>query len=140
MVSLLVITHGEFGAYLVEAAEAIVGPQREGVRSLAISPRHSIEEIRGRVRELVEELDGPDGLVVASDMPGGTPTNVALPLISGRPKVFMVSGVNLYMLVGAFGRRAALPPGELAARMVEDGRRSVNDMRKLLAQQAGAKG
>jgi mannose/fructose-specific phosphotransferase system component IIA len=139
MINFLIITHGEFGAYLIEAAEAIVGAQPEGVRAVSISARHSIDEIRETLSRDLQELSGPDGLIVAADMPGGTPMNVALPLVKDMPNVQMVSGVNLYMLVGAFTRRGGSLE-EVARRMVEDGRKSVNDLKLLLeAQKAKAK-
>ena len=133
MVNFLVVTHGEFGAYLIEAAEAIVGVQPDGVRSIPISPRHTIDEIRQKLSSELEDLRrGGAGVVVAADMPGGTPTNVTMPLIKDMPDVEMVTGVNLYMLVGAFTRRGTMSASELAKRMVEDGRKSVHDMKHLL--------
>jgi len=136
VINFLVVTHGEFGAYLVEAAEGIVGAQPEGVRTVSISPRHPIEAIRAQVAGLLGELDGPEGLIVVADMPGGTPSNVTLPLLKDRPRVHLVAGANLYMLVGAFARRKEMEVGDLARRMVEDGRRSVADMKLLLASRA----
>ncbi len=138
MVNFIVITHGEFGAYLIEAAEAIVGEQAQGVRSVSISPRHSIEEVRERFRAALEQLDGPDGLIVVSDMPGGTPTNVALPLIKDRARAEMVSGLCLYMLVVGFTQRRERGARELAGAMVEAAQRSAQDMKALLA--AGKRG
>jgi mannose/fructose-specific phosphotransferase system component IIA len=140
MINFLIVTHGEFGAYLIEAAEAIVGAQAEGVRAISISPRHSIDEIRDALTMAIRELEGPDGLIVAADMPGGTPMNVALPLLKDLPNVQMVSGLNLYMLVGAFTRRASGTLEEVTRRMVEDGKKSVHDLKQLLeAQRARAK-
>ena len=131
MVNLLIITHGEFGAYLVEAAEGIVGPQA-GVRCVGISPRLTIDEVRGRVLSAVAEL-GPAELVVVVDMPGGTPCNVVLPVVKDLAGAHVVSGLNLYMLVSAFNNRASLDGARLAERMIECGRRAVADVKKMLA-------
>lgn len=130
MVSLLVITHGDFGAYLVEAAESIVGPQQR-VRCVGVSPRLPVDEVRRRVLEAVSELGGGE-LVVAVDMPGGTPCNVVLPVVKDLPGAHVVSGVNLYMLVSAFNNREGATPAELAERMIECGRRAVADVKKML--------
>lgn len=130
MVSLLVITHGDFGAYLVEAAESIVGPQKN-VRCVGVSPRLPVDEVRRRVLEAVTELGGGE-LVVAVDMPGGTPCNVVLPVVKDLPGAHVVSGVNLYMLVSAFNNREGAAPEELAERMIECGRRAVADVKKML--------
>ena len=130
MVNLLVITHGDFGAYLVEAAESIVGPQ-QGVRCVGVSPRLPVDEVRRRVLSAVSELGGGE-LVVAVDMPGGTPCNVVLPVVKDLPGAHVVSGVNLYMLVSAFNNRAGSTAGALAERMIECGRRAVADVKKML--------
>ena len=130
MVSLLVITHGDFGAYLVEAAESIVGPQQK-VRCVGVSPRLPVDEVRRRVLEAVSELGGGE-LVVAVDMPGGTPCNVVLPVVKDLPGAHVVSGVNLYMLVSAFNNREGSTPEALAERMIECGRRAVADVKKML--------
>lgn len=131
MVNLLVITHGEFGAYLVEAAEGIVGPQT-GVRCVGISPRLTVDEVRRRVLAAVAEL-GVGEFVVAVDMPGGTPCNVVLPVVKDLPGAHVVSGVNLYMLVSAFNNRAGTDGALLAEKMIECGRRAVVDVKKMLA-------
>ncbi|MBI3300145.1 MAG: hypothetical protein HYZ75_18415 [Elusimicrobia bacterium] len=131
MVNLLIITHGEFGAYLVEAAEGIVGPQT-GVRSVGISPRLTVDEIRRRIMTAVAEL-GPGELVVAVDMPGGTPCNVVLPVVKDLPAAHVVSGVNLYMLVSAFNNRGSGDGAQLAERMIDCGRKAVADVKKMLA-------
>ncbi|MFH1725410.1 MAG: PTS fructose transporter subunit IIA [Elusimicrobiota bacterium] len=132
MINFLIVTHGEFGAYLVEAAEAIVGAQPDGVRIVSISPRHSIDIIRESIVAGLKGLDTPDGVVVVSDMPGGTPTNVALPLVKDSPNIRMVSGLNLYMLIVAFTRRSSAPLDEVVSKMVDDGRKSIQDVKKLL--------
>ena len=130
MVSLLVITHGDFGAYLVEAAESIVGPQKN-IRCVGVSPRLPVDEVPRRVMDAVSELGGGE-LVVAVDMPGGTPCNVVLPVVKDLPGAHVVSGVNLYMLVSAFNNREGAALAELAERMIECGRRAVADVKKML--------
>lgn len=131
MINFLIVTHGEFGAYLVEAAESIVGVQARGVRVVAISPRLSVPEARERVGKAVEELSGAEGLVVLTDMPGGTPGNLAFPLIKDRRRVELVSGVNLYMLVSAFSHRDALPLERLVEKIIADGQKSIRDIRQM---------
>lgn len=138
MVNILVVTHGEFGAYLIEAAESIVGRQGRGVRAVSISARLSVAEIRERIRRAVRELSGEDGLLLLTDMPGGTPGNLSFPLIKDLPRVEMVSGVNLYMLVAAFGHRERLGLAELLERAIADAQRSIRDMRRLFRESAAA--
>lgn len=136
MINFIVVTHGEFGAYLVEAAESIVGRQAQGVRTIPISPRQSVPEIGRRVSRAITELGTPDGMVIFIDMPGGTPGNLSFPLIKDLPAIEMVSGVNLYMLISAFSNREKCRLGELVEKLLADGRKSIQDIRQVFLSQA----
>lgn len=132
MVNFLIVTHGEFGAYLVEAAESIVGRQGDGVAVVSISARLSVDEVRRRVEAAVGDLRGPDGLIVVTDIPGGTPSNVAVPAAKDLPNVAVISGINLYMLITAFTHRKTLGFDELTRKILVDGQRSIKDMKAAL--------
>ncbi|PCI37538.1 MAG: PTS sugar transporter subunit IIA [Elusimicrobia bacterium] len=136
MVNIIVITHGDFGAYLIEAAEGIVGAQSKGVRVVPISARLSVGEVKTRLQGAIEALRGPSGIVVATDMPGGTPCNVAMPLVKDLEQIHMVSGVNLYMLIAAFNARKKVDSRELAGIMVLAGKRSCTDVKNLFLAKA----
>ena len=137
MINFIVVTHGEFGAYIVEAAEGIVGRQESGVRVVPTSSRQSIGEIKKRVEKALTELASPEGVVVFTDMPGGTPNNLAFPLIKDAKKVEMISGVNLYMLVSAFSNRERLTIDKLVEKVVADGQKSIRDVRAMFLAAAG---
>jgi PTS system mannose-specific IIA component len=137
MINFVIVTHGEFGAYLVEAAESIVGRQSQGVRVVGISPRLSVPEIRERIQKAVKELSCADGLVLFTDMPGGTPSNLSFPAVKDAVKVEMVSGVNLYMLVSAFNHRDDMPLDKFVEKVLSDGQKSIRDIRHMFL--AGAK-
>lgn len=131
MINFIIITHGEFGGYLVEAAETIVGRQPAGVRVVATSSRLSVPEIQARIGKALKDLASPDGIIVFTDMPGGTPNNLSFPLVKDARNVELVSGVNLYMLVCAFSHRDRLPLGALVEKIVADGQRSIRDVRQM---------
>jgi PTS system mannose-specific IIA component len=137
VINFIVVTHGEFGAYIVEAAEGIVGRQEAGVRVVATSSRQSIGEIKTRVEHALAELANADGVIVFTDMPGGTPNNLSFPLIKDARKVEMISGVNLYMLISAFGNRASMPLEKLVEKIVADGQKSIRDVRAMFLAAAG---
>ena len=141
MINIIIITHGEFGAYLVEAAEgiaAVLGTDDSfGGLCVGISARMSVVEVRGRLSEALERVRGKGEMIVVTDMPGGTPANVAIPLLKDRPEVPVISGVNLYMLVTAFNyRKTAATASELAEKMLSAGQRAVSNIRVLLAGRA----
>lgn len=131
MINFIVVTHGEFGAYLVEAAEGIVGRQTNGVRVVATSSRLSVPEIRAKLSRALRELSNSDGTIVFTDMPGGTPNNLAFPLVKDAPRTEMVCGVNLYMIVSAFSHRDRLTLGRLVEKVVADGQKSIRDVRQM---------
>lgn len=139
MINFIVVTHGEFGAYLVEAAEGIVGRQSKGVRVIATSSRLSVPEIKEKIERALRELASPEGIIVFTDMPGGTPNNLAFPLVKETPRVEMVSGVNLYMLVSAFSHRDHLVLPRLLEKVVADGQKSIRDVRGMFMAAAGGR-
>ena len=139
MINFIIVTHGEFGAYLVEAAEGIIGRQEKGVRVVSTSSRQSVPEIKRRIERSLAELSSEDGIILFTDMPGGTPNNLSFPLIRNEKRVEMVSGVNLYMLITAFGQRDKMPVEKLVEKIVADGQKSIRDIRAMFLAAAGGR-
>jgi mannose/fructose/sorbose-specific phosphotransferase system IIA component len=133
MVNIIVVTHGEFGAYLVEAAEEIVGVQESGVRCVSISSRLSVSDVQEKLRATVESLRCEGGLLILVDIPGGTPCNVAMRVVKDEPNVRVVCGVNLYMLVTSFSHRAELDLETLTRKVISAGQRAIVDMKSVFA-------
>jgi mannose PTS system EIIA component len=132
MINIVVITHGEFGAYLIEAAEGIVGAQREGLKNVSISSRMTLERVKAAAAAAIDEMRSPDGLLIFIDMPGGTPMNVALPLARDIDKCAVVCGVNINMMTSAFAYSATLDFDKLSVKIVEDGRKAICEVKSLL--------
>ena len=132
MINIIVITHGEFGAYLIEAAEGIVGAQGEGLKNVSISPRMTLERVKETVAQAIEEMRSEDGLIFLIDMPGGTPMNVVLPLAKDIQKSAVICGVNINMMTSAFAYRATLDSDRLSAKIIEDGRKAICEVKSLL--------
>lgn len=137
MINFIVVTHGEFGAYLVEAAEGIVGRQTHGVRVVATSSRQSVSDIKRRIERALAEFASPEGVILFTDMPGGTPNNLSFPLIRDEKNVEMISGVNLYMLVSAFSNRQQMTLPRLVEKIVADGQKSIKDIRAMFLAAVG---
>lgn len=132
MINIIVITHGEFGAYLIEAAEGIVGAQNSGLKNVSISPRMTLERVTEAVSKAIEEMRSEDGLVFLIDMPGGTPMNVVLPLAKDIEKCAVICGVNINMMTSAFAYRGSLDFDRLSVKIVEDGRKAICEVKSLL--------
>ena len=116
MVGLVVATHGQLAEELIRTASGIVGPL-ERCEALSISASSSMEEARERLRQAIERVDGGEGVLILTDMFGGTPANLALTFLDDRIEV--VTGVNLPMLLklatGRAERLALRPLAELVS-------------------------
>ena len=132
MINIIVMTHGEFGAYLIEAAEHIVGEQKEAIKNISISSRLSLEEICSSVNCCIEEMKSGDGYIFLIDMPGGTPMNIVLPIVKDIPKTAVICGLNINMLTSAFSYRKTLGFDELVEKIMDDGKKSICEVKNLL--------
>ena len=97
MVGVVLVTHGNLGPEMLSTAAEIVGGL-EASRSVSITPSDTPEQIREKMAAAIGEVDAGDGVLVLTDMFGGTPANVALSFLDER-RVEVVTGVNLPMLV-----------------------------------------
>jgi mannose PTS system EIIA component len=107
MVGLVVATHGRLAEELLRTAEGIVGPL-EQCEAVSISAGTSVDDSRDRLGEAVKRVDAGDGVLVLTDMFGGTPANLALTFLSDALEV--VTGVNLPMILKLATARAENPP------------------------------
>lgn len=96
-VGVLVVTHGEFGAALLDAAQMIVGPQ-QGIQSVSVLVSRGVDEIVSDLKAALSKLDTGIGVLVLTDLFGGTPTTLSLSLRK-LGNVEVVAGVNLPMLL-----------------------------------------
>jgi PTS system mannose-specific IIA component len=97
MIGLVLVTHGRLAEELRSAMEHVVGRQRH-VATVCIGPDDDIEQRRADVARCVEEVDSGDGVLLLTDMFGGTPSNLAISQMD-RKGVEVIAGVNLPMLV-----------------------------------------
>ena len=116
MVGLVVATHGQLAEELIRTASGIVGPL-EKCEGLTISAASSMDEARERLRQAIAQVEDGEGVLILTDMFGGTPANLALTFLDDRIEV--VTGVNLPMLLklatGRAERLALRPLAELVS-------------------------
>lgn len=130
MVGLLIVAHCDVGKELLNATELIVG-QLEGAEAIAITETGNNEEVLEMISNKVEALDNGQGVLILTDMFGGTPSNLSLPFLN-EEKVQVLTGVNLPMIIGAVQERENLSLTELGERVEEAGKRSIALAGKLL--------
>ena len=102
-VGIIVFTHADYGKALIASAEGVLGVQ-PGYEILTVGSGVDVEDTMAKLRSAVERLDDGGGVVVFTDMFGGTPSNLSISLL-GSLNVEVITGVNLPMLLRAFNRR-----------------------------------
>ncbi|MDZ7758979.1 MAG: PTS sugar transporter subunit IIA [Desulfovermiculus sp.] len=123
MIGVLIVTHLDFGQKLLETAEGIVGKQTDCL-ALSLDARQNMETVLADIKQGLEQLDSGQGVLVLTDMFGGTPSNVALSLLgSGRLEV--ITGANLPMLLKIFNARGSTPLEDLALEAKTAGRQGI---------------
>jgi mannose PTS system EIIA component len=123
MIGVVVVTHGQLAAELVNAAETIVGDLPR-FAAVSIGWHDTVELARDEIAQAVARVDAGHGVIVLTDMFGGTPSNLAITFLTdGRIEV--VTGVNLPRLLKLAGAREVTDLRELARRIREDGRNAI---------------
>jgi len=97
MIGLVLVTHGHLADELRLAMEHVVGPQRN-VATVCIGAEDDVEHRRSEIHDCIERVDTGDGVVLLTDMFGGTPSNLAISMMD-RSGIEVIAGVNLPMLV-----------------------------------------
>ncbi len=122
MVGIIIVTHLDYGEKLLETAQAIVGKQDRCV-AVSVDVSKSMEEILGDIQIAVRELDEGDGVLILTDMFGGTPSNLSFSLLSSY-NLEVVTGANLPMLLKILTNRES-PLGELAMMAKSAGKQGI---------------
>lgn len=132
MIGVVLATHGELGRSIIGAMEMIVGAQQR-VTALSLQVTDRIEDAAARLQDAVDAADDGVGVLVLTDMLGGTPSNLCLALIGGPRPVEVVSGVNLPMLLKAVQVRRETDLRETAAQVKKVGRGAILVASEVLA-------
>jgi mannose PTS system EIIA component len=138
MVGVLVISHGQLAAELLSAARTIEPGMVEQSRSITLEWNLDPEAGRAEIAKALSELDTGDGVIVLTDMFGGTPTNLSLGFLDpARSEV--VTGVNLPMLIKLSGirRQNGHTLRQLARMVAEKGQKSIYVVSEILDRRPG---
>ena len=130
MVGLLIVTHCNLGEELLNAARFIVG-QVERIDSVAITETGGSDIIRKKIEDKARALDAGDGVIILTDMFGGTPSNISLSFLKEN-EVEVLTGVNLPMVIAIIQHRPSLKLAPLAETAREAGRSGISLASKLL--------
>ena len=123
MIGVVVVAHGRFATEVLRAAEMIVGAI-ENAAAVDIDARMGMEEIHKAVEGAVRAVEKGKGVLLLTDMFGGTPSNIGLSFL-GTHRVEVVTGVNLPMMVKLPAARAAMALHDLARHLQEYGQKNI---------------
>ena len=129
MIGILVVSHGRLAEEMILAMEHVVGMQ-QNVDAVCILASDDMEEKRAEILSKVEKLNNGDGVAILTDMFGGTPSNLAISVMEGRP-VEVLAGLNLPMLIKLVREREK-PLKEAINEAREAGRKYINIASELL--------
>ena len=123
MVGLVIVCHGNLGAELINVAEGIVG-KIDGAVPVSIGSVFDVDSAREEVGAAIKKVYGPEGVLILTDMFGGTPSNISLSFLE-EGKVEVVTGTNLPMLIKLVTYRQGRPLSELASFIASYGKKNI---------------
>ncbi len=123
MIGALVVTHGHLGQELVAAAEMIVG-EISHIQAVSIGWHDDVNDARKDIEKRIAEVENGHGVLVLTDMFGGTPSNIAFSF-HDPGKVDVVTGVNLPMIIKIAGQKEGETLDSLARIVRDQGRSSI---------------
>jgi len=134
MIGLVLVTHGRLAAEFVTAMEHVVGPQT-AIEAICIGPDDDMEGRRADIARAVKSVDGGAGVILLTDLFGGTPSNLAISLMEpGRVEV--IAGINLPMLIRLEGARKMMKIKAAVAAARDAGRKYISVASEVLGEAA----
>lgn len=131
MIGMVLVTHGRLAEEFVSAMEHVVGKQ-EQVCAISIGPDDDMEQRRQDILNGVKAVDTGDGVVLLTDMFGGTPSNLAISVMD-KAHVEVIAGINLPMLIKLTSVRGSMELGRAVEEAQESGRKYINIASRVLA-------
>jgi mannose PTS system EIIA component len=131
MIGLVLVTHGHLANEFRAALEHVVGPQKQ-VETVSIGPDDDIEQRRRDIVAAVSKVDSGTGVVILTDMFGGTPSNLAISVMN-EAKVDVVAGINLPMLIKLTSVRETANLEQAVVQAQDAGRKYISVASRILS-------
>ena len=136
MIGMILVTHGRLAEDFVHAMEHVVGPQ-QSIETICIGPNDDMERRRREIARAIKDVDTGSGVIVLTDLFGGTPSNLAISLLDAG-KVEVIAGINLPMLIRLAGVRKSASVSDAVRAARDAGRSYITVASELLGQHAKA--
>lgn len=124
MIGLILVTHGRLAEEFLVALEHVVGPQKQ-IATVCIGPHDDMEARRKEIAVAIKKVDTGDGVIILTDLFGGTPSNLSISLLDAG-HVEVIAGVNLPMLIRLDSARKNLNVRDAVAAAREAGRKYIS--------------
>lgn len=124
MIGILIVSHCQLGDALVEAAAFILGEKPEAVAAVSIDLSVSVDKLRNKITEGIKTVDRKAGVLILTDMFGGTPSNLSYSFLE-EGRIEVISGVNLPILIKSINTRNEADLSELAASLETYGKTTI---------------
>ena len=134
MIGLVLVTHGRLASEFVTAMEHVVGPQQR-IAAICIGPEDDMESRRDEIAEAIVAVDDGSGVIILTDLFGGTPSNLAISLMKSD-RIEVIAGVNLPMLIRLEGARKNMDVKSAVAAAREAGRKYISVASEILGEAA----
>ncbi len=125
MVGVVVVTHCRLGEELIAAAQLVVGEELKNFQSVSIDPKEDTEEIREKIIAAIRKVESGGGVLILTDMYGGTPSNISLSFLEEK-RIEVITGVNLPMLLKLATYQDDMDLESLAAFITDYGQKNIN--------------
>ena len=130
MIGMVLVTHGHLATEFRAALEHVVGPQKQ-IETITIGPEDDMEERRQDILQAVSAVDSGHGVVLLTDMFGGTPSNLAISVMDGG-LIEVVAGINLPMLIKLASVREVSTLSQAVTQAQDAGRKYINIASRVL--------
>ena len=134
MIGLVLVTHGRLASEFIVAMEHVVGPQKQ-IAPICIGPDDDMEERREQIAGAIRAVDEGEGVIILTDLFGGTPSNLAISLMKSD-KIEVIAGVNLPMLIRLDGARKTMDVRSAVTAAREAGRKYISVASEILGEAA----
>ncbi len=132
MIGVIIVTHGNIATEMLNSTKFIMG-KVENMLAVSVDPKESVEELRKKINEAIKSVDHGEGVLILTDMFGGTPSNVGLSFLE-EGKVEVITGVNLPILLKLCTNREGWNLTELASFVKSYGQKNISIASEILKQ------
>jgi mannose PTS system EIIA component len=125
MIGVVIVTHCHLAEELICAAQLVVGEELKQFQAVSVEPKNGSEAIREKILTAIRKVDSGRGVLILTDMYGGTPSNISLSFLEDK-KIEVITGVNLPMLLKLATYQENFDLEQLAAFITDYGQKNIN--------------